>query len=169
MKGDNRRQMILRKLGNATEAIPARVFADEFAVSRQIIVGDVALLRAEGHPIMATNQGYLIKKELPNKIKKYLVMDHPQDQTRKELEIFVKHHIIVESVIVEHSVYGEIAGSLNIKNQKDIDAFLKQEPELLSTLTQGIHTHKIFCPDLKSYEKVKAELAQEGLLYQSHE
>lgn len=166
MTGNERRSILLKKLANSTQAIPARVFAETFNVSRQIIVGDVAILRAEGHPIVATNKGYLIKTDGSDHIKKYIAVTHPQEKTRAELEIFIKHHIIVESVTVEHPVYGEITGYLNIRTQADIDEFLKQAPELLSTLTQGIHLHTILCPNLASYEAAKSELALAGLLYQ---
>lgn len=166
MTGNERRSILLKKLANSTTAIPARVFADTFNVSRQIIVGDVAILRAEGHPIVATNKGYIIRADASDSIKKYIAVIHTQEQTRKELEIFVKHQIIVESVTVEHPVYGEITGYLNIRTQEDIDEFLKQGPELLSTLTQGIHLHTILCPDLASYKAAKNELALASLLYQ---
>ena len=167
MAGDNRRSQILKSLSNSTEAIPARKFAKKFDISRQVIVGDIALLRAEGHPIVATNKGYIIKGKTNGKIKKYLAMQHRIEETQQELETFVKHGIIVESVTVEHPVYGEITGYLNIETNEDVHDFLSQEPELLSTLTQGIHIHTILCPDLTSYQAVKKDLAGQGLLYQN--
>lgn len=169
MTGDLRRQSILRELSNAEKPIAARKFAESFKLSRQIIVGDIALLRAEGHPILATNKGYLIKEESNSGVRKYLAMHHGIDETRLELEIFVKHGVIVESVTVEHPVYGEITGQLNIKTREDIDDFLSQKAELLSALTEGIHIHTVLCKNEENYIEVKKELAENNLLYQSNE
>ena len=168
MTGEERRSHILIGLSNSNQAITARKFAKTFGVSRQVIVGDVALLRAEGHPIVATNKGYLIKDESDGRLKKYLAVQHQKEETQEELETFVKHGIIVESVTVEHPMYGEITGYLNIETKEDVKDFLAQEPELLSTLTQGIHIHTILCPDQASYDAVKKDLANKGLLYQNN-
>ncbi len=167
MSGKTRRGAILKELSNSNGAIPARIFADEFEVSRQVIVGDIALLRAEGHPIIATNKGYLIKEETEGLLKKYIAMNHQKEDTRQELETFVKHGIIVESVTVEHPAYGEITGQLNIKTKEDIEEFLKLKPELLSVLTEGVHIHTILCTNDAAYAKVKKDLRNQGLLYQN--
>ena len=167
MSGNVRRGEILKELSNADEPIPARIFAEDFDVSRQVIVGDIALLRAEGHSIIATNKGYMIKEETEGLLKKYIAMNHRKEETRQELETFVKHGVVVESVTVEHPAYGEITGRLNIKNKEDIEEFLKLEPELLSALTQGVHIHTIICPDDATYAKVKEDLKNQGFLYQN--
>lgn len=167
MSGNARRREILTELFNSVVAIPARIFADMFDVSRQVIVGDIALLRAEGHPIIATNKGYMIKEKTEGLLRKHIAMNHRKEETRQELETFVKHGVVVESVTVEHPAYGEITGQLNIKTEEDIEEFLKLEPELLSTLTQGVHIHTIFCVDDAAYIEVKEDLKNQGLLYQN--
>lgn len=167
MSGDVRRRDILRELSNSDGAIPARKFADSFDLSRQAIVGDIALLRAEGHPIIATNKGYVIKEEIEGMIKKYIAVNHTKEETRLELETFVKHGIIVESVTVEHPAYGEITGQLNIKTTKDVEDFLDLEPELLSALTEGVHIHTILYSDDAAYTAVKEDLNNQGFLYQN--
>lgn len=165
MSGDTRRGEILRELANSDRAIPARKFADSFTVSRQVIVGDIALLRAEGHPVIATNKGYIIKEEIEGMLKKYMAMNHTKEETKLELETFVEHGVIVESVTVEHPAYGEITGQLNIKTTKDIEEFLNLEPELLSALTEGVHIHTILYSDEATYTAVKEDLNNLGLLY----
>ena len=168
MTGNIRRSNILQKLSNTDQAIPAREFASQYDVSRQIIVGDIALLRAEGHPIIASNRGYLIKEKSDGWIKKYLAMNHKKEETQLELEIFVEYGVFVESVTVEHPIYGEITGYLNIKTKEDIKLFLKQEAELLSTLTEGIHIHTVLCENIEDYNAVKERLEKENLLYQNN-
>lgn len=168
MSGNARRVEILKVLSNSNGPIPARLFADEFSVSRQVIVGDIALLRAEGHPIIATNKGYMVKEETEGLLKKYIAMNHRKEETRQELETFVKYGVVVESVTVEHPAYGEITGQLNIKTKEDIEDFLKLEPELLSALTQGVHIHTILCEDDATYSAVKEDLKNQGLVYQNN-
>lgn len=167
MSGNQRRLRLLEVLETKTSAIPARIFADLCNVSRQVIVGDIALLRAEGHPIVATNKGYIIKKTIEGMQKKYIAVNHRKDETRLELETFIKHNIIVESVTVEHSAYGEITGQLNIENQDDIENFLDLNPELLSTLTDGIHIHTILCPSNEAYAELKKDLKKQLILYEN--
>lgn len=167
MSGDQRRTEILDQLSLSINATPAREFADRFNVSRQIIVGDIALLRAEGHPIIATNKGYIIKSQADNMIRKYIAVNHSKEETRLELETFIKHKVIVESVTVEHPAYGEITGQLNIKNQEDIEDFLALKPELLSTLTDGVHIHTILCPSDEAYKNLKEDLNKLNILYEN--
>ena len=45
----NRREEILRILGESDGCVSANQFAERFGVTRQIIVSDIALLRANGH------------------------------------------------------------------------------------------------------------------------
>lgn len=167
MDGNQRRNKILTLLSTSTKAMPAREFAENYDVSRQVIVGDIALLRAEGHPIIATNKGYMIKEKIEGMIKKYIAVNHTKEETRQELEAFIKHGVIVESVTVEHPAYGEITGQLNIKTQEDIENFLDIKPELLSTLTQGVHIHTILCNSDETYNILKEDLQKQSLLYEN--
>ena len=50
MDAARRRKTILKRLGAASAPIPAAALGAELGVSRQIVVGDVALLRAPGPP-----------------------------------------------------------------------------------------------------------------------
>ena len=60
--GDRRKAEILKALQQAEKPISATSFAKEFGVSRQIVVGDVALLRYAGENIIATARGYLLER-----------------------------------------------------------------------------------------------------------
>ena len=55
MKGEERRREIARSLGR--EPVSATALAERLGVSRQVIVQDVAILRAEGAKILSTNRG----------------------------------------------------------------------------------------------------------------
>ena len=63
MRAEERRQAILNTLNNAGHPVSATALARQFSVSRQIVVGDVALLRAAGANISATPRGYVVLRE----------------------------------------------------------------------------------------------------------
>ena len=58
MNAAQRRECILTRLNSAGAPLSASTLAAELGVSRQIVVGDVALLRAGGAQIDATPRGY---------------------------------------------------------------------------------------------------------------
>ena len=62
MDAQHRRQIIARRLAASPAPLSAAALAKELAVSRQIIVGDVALLRAGGMDFTATPRGYLLPR-----------------------------------------------------------------------------------------------------------
>lgn len=55
MNGEERRAKLKERLGAAP--VSATALAKELGVSRQVIVQDIALLRAEGEHILSTNRG----------------------------------------------------------------------------------------------------------------
>ncbi|HEY4537264.1 MAG TPA: transcription repressor NadR [Erysipelothrix sp.] len=166
MTGEQRREEILLRLNAELKAVPARVLAEHYGVSRQVIVGDIALLRAQGANIIATHRGYIIKREADDKILKTIAVNHNKDQTREELELLVNLGAQVVDVTVEHPIYGQITGQLNIQSQDDIDDFLEENPELLSSLTEGTHIHGIYCNDEEHYKEITKQLKNRGFLYE---
>ena len=106
MDGDKRKAEILRALQQTEKPISATSFAKEFGVSRQIVVGDVALLRASGENIIATARGYLLERESEKLISKIAVQHTPQ-QTAEELRTIVEHGGEVIDVVVEHPLRSE--------------------------------------------------------------
>ena len=146
MNGEERRSLIVSKLSEASEPINATQFAKAFSVTRQIIVADIALLRAMGHRIRAEHKGYVIEKPETG-IQKRIVVKHGKESLKDELYAVVDNGGKVIDVIVEHSIYGMISASLNLSTRYDVDLFIKKIEETestpLSMLTQGIHVHTI--------------------------
>ncbi|MDA9471426.1 transcription repressor NadR [Enterococcus sp. 5H] len=171
MEGVKRREVILRELETATKPISASRFAKEFKVSRQIVVGDVALLRAQGTEILATARGYLLEINRDRQgIVFKIVCQHTLEQTEEELTTIVSLGGEIIDVIVEHPIYGDLTAGLHIKTAKDIDKFIKSYKQssasLLASLTSGIHLHTIRCADEESAQRIKEALAKKGILYQ---
>ncbi|VTS31979.1 transcriptional regulator [Streptococcus pseudoporcinus] len=170
MKADERRKTILEILEANQEPCSASQLAKKLEVSRQVIVGDIALLRALQNDIISTPKGYIMRQSLySSDYTARLVCQHQNDQTFQELSIIVAHGGIISTVEVEHPLYGMLTAPLNIKSQQDILDFMAKvdysHAELLSSLTNGLHSHLVSCPDQRSFEKIKEELSAVGILY----
>jgi uncharacterized protein len=166
---EKRRSEIFLKLSEINKPIKGTKLAEIFQVSRQVIVQDIAILRAQGAEIIATPNGYIIYKRNNEGIIKTIVSKHQDyDAIEDELQIMVDYGAKILDVIVEHPLYGEIKGMLDIRCKEDVEEFMKKikhvKAEPLSSLTEGVHIHTIEVPSEKSYEKIKEALIQKGYL-----
>ena len=64
MDTENRRYQILKLLEDQHKPVSGTVLSKLFGVSRQVVVQDIALLRAENKEILSTNKGYILFKPL---------------------------------------------------------------------------------------------------------
>lgn len=167
MAAEERRQAILEILRSSEKAVSAGYLAERFSVSRQIIVGDVALLRAGGADISATPRGYVIVKAAAGLIRK-VPCRHNAAGMEAELNAMVDHGCTVLDVIVEHPIYGQLTGPLQLSSRYDVQQFLRHCEESdarpLSDLTGGIHLHTLACPDEDAWERVRKALRDLGVL-----
>ncbi|MGL4849497.1 MAG: transcription repressor NadR [Clostridium sp.] len=167
MKSKERRIDIVKRIYESEKPLKGVDLAEHYGVTRQVIVKDIAIIRASGEEIIATPDGYTFRSE-KNIFKDIIVVKHKNEDMRKELEIVVKYGGIVEDVIVTHSLYGEIKGMIMVKNLNEIDKFLdkydREKTLPLSTLTNGIHMHTISAEDKESIELIKLELKKKGML-----
>lgn len=172
MTARERREQLLQILLASSAPVSATKFASQFDVSRQIIVGDIALLRAAGEQIIATPRGYTMAQSRRTAAG-YLgsvacVHEDPEDM-RRELNIMVDNGCTVVDVIVEHPVYGQIIGSLDISSRYDVSVFMEkissEQAQPLSALTGGIHLHTLSCDGKETYDRTREELKRAGLLF----
>ena len=167
MKTEGRRAAVLKALQEAEGPIAASRLAEQFEVSRQIIVGDVALLRVSGEEIIATPRGYVLARSAKG-IQKTVACCHTPEQMERELSLIVDNGCTVEDVVVEHPVYGQLTGRLNVSSRYDIARFMElvqsHEAKPLSELTDGIHLHTLTCPDEAHYRRALEALGREGFL-----
>ena len=167
MQAEERRKQILEFLGSSSGPVSAGRLSKAFRVSRQIIVGDVAILRASGIDITATPKGYILtgsSEGVPHRIP----CRHRAEEMKKELQIMVDNGCLV---IVEHPVYGELSGQLNLSTRHDVDEFMvrvrKKDAAPLSDLTGGIHLHTVLFPDEETYQRVLKSLREAGFLFEN--
>lgn len=168
MEAAERRQAIARRLEGAEGPVSAAALAREFSVSRQVVVGDVALLRAGGMEILATPRGYVVPGE-PAALTRTVACVHPGEAMARELEIMVDNGCQVVDVVVEHPVYGQLTGQLRLSSRYDVREFIRAVSERrarpLSDLTGGIHLHTLRCPDEEAYRRVLEQLDGAGFLW----
>ena len=167
MTGSQRRSAIYQQLTHADAPISAAALAQQFSVTRQVVVGDIALLRAEGHSITATSRGYIIPAETG--LIRTIACVHSAQDTRQELFAMVDCGCTVVDVIVEHPVYGQLTAPLALSSRYDVEQFIQRMQEShaqpLSALTGGVHLHTLSCPSEDAYSYLKASLQTMGMLY----
>ena len=162
MNSEQRREKIISILQMSDKPISAAGFASEFSVTRQIIVADIALLRASGYPIRAEHKGYVLEKDDNHAILKRAVVKHGKNEVQNELYTIVDNGGKVINVIVQHSVYGKIVAELNLASRYDVDRFIKHIRETdakpLLLLTEGLHIHTISVKDEEAFQRILKQL-----------
>lgn len=162
MNAEERRQKILNILRGAEAPISGTELAKQLGVSRQIVVQDMALLRAQtDEEIISTYQGYVLMKKAPVCTRVFKVR-HSADRTEEELQLVVDLGGKVEDVFVYHSVYGIIRGELKICSRADIEAFLQRLKESVSAplmqITDDFHYHTVTTPNKETLDRIEAKL-----------
>lgn len=153
MDVSERRIEIIKILQRAKEPVSGKDLAEKFGLSRQVIVKDISILKAEGVEIISTNRGYKIKDneacELVVRVK------HDKKAIGDELNILVDRNITIKDVFIVHKVYGTIRKNLDISSRNGVRIFLenlKNDAPLLK-LTSGIHYHTLLASDMGDMEK----------------
>lgn len=168
MDAATRRRAIADALAASDGPVAASALGERFGVSRQIVVGDVALLRASGMEITATPRGYLLGSGMDAGARRTVACVHGFEGMERELNIMVDNGCTVLDVVIEHAVYGQLTGELHLKSRRDVQEFMSRSRanggSPLSTLTGGIHTHTLLCPDEAAFERCRDELRAAGIL-----
>ncbi|MDU1466802.1 MAG: transcription repressor NadR, partial [Streptococcus mitis] len=144
----DRKQALLQLLKEAPKALNGQSLAEHFHVTRQVIVQDIAILRADGAPILSTNRGYVYKQVDVNPyVHKLFKVKHEVEEIGQELLAIVDNGGRVQNTLIDHPVYGEIETLLKLSCRRDVQHFLEQVEHSdfrpLSELTDGIHYHLV--------------------------
>lgn len=163
--GATRRIELMNRLKQEKRPLSGTELAKEFGVSRQVIVQDIAILRASDEKILPTARGYMMMPEGAQGVRRVIAVSHGMEGMRRELELMVDMGAKVLNVIVEHDVYGSIQGDLMIENRRDVDAFMDKiengSSAPLYCLTSGDHYHTIEARDEETLDAVEEALMQE--------
>lgn len=167
MDGMKRREKIMELLEKDREPLSGGVLARQFGVSRQVIVQDIALLRATDKNIISTNKGYLLYgKQEQTCCRRIFPVKHTDAQMRDELYTIVDTGARVLDVVVEHDVYGQITVDLLLSSRKDVDDFMEkllaERAKPLKELTGDVHYHTIEAGNESILNDVEERLKKKG-------
>lgn len=160
-----RREELLKTLYEKQKPMSGESLAEKFDVTRQVIVQDIAILRASGKDIVSTNRGYYLNEEKTQKVFK---VKHSDRDINKELNAIVDLGGRVKDVIVHHKVYGEIKKDLNCSSRRDVKIFIEKMKEEkskpLDVLTGGVHFHTVLADNEEVIEEIEVVLKELGFL-----
>nr|MBQ8253462.1 transcription repressor NadR [Lachnospiraceae bacterium] len=171
MTGEERREQILQMLRDAKLPLSGTELSRRLNVSRQVVVQDIALLRAVNKNILSTNKGYVLFQDVSEsrKAKRSIKVSHRDEQIRDELYAIVDLGGHVLDVVVEHEIYGIITCDLIIHSRHDVDDFVAQcackGAKGLGTLTEGIHYHTVEADSESVLDQIEQELGRKGYLH----
>lgn len=169
MQGSERRSELLRLISESDQPVSGAKLAKYFQVSRQVIVQDIALLRAQNCMIVSTNRGYLTQNNLTNRAVRVFWVRHGSDRIEEELNMIVDCGATVLDVGVAHEIYGSIRADLQVACREDTAQFLRELRQSgtkpLTELTGGVHCHTVAAKSEEVLDLVEAKLTAGGFVY----
>ena len=171
LTGENRRSEILCLLKEHGAPLSGTALSKAMGVSRQVIVQDIALIRAENHNILSTNKGYVFRMTDSNasQPKRVLFVKHTTDEVLDEFLTVLELGGTILDVAVEHEIYGQIRVDLLIETPQDARDFVRKLQDCrdnpLKVLTDDCHFHTIAAPSEKLLDLIQQELKQKGYLH----
>ena len=166
MKTAERRNAILKLLQNAEEPVAARKLAERYGVSRQVIVQDMAVIRASTPGILSTTKGYTIQQE--NSCTREFKVRHSQEQAAEELNLIVDCGGRVCNISISHRVYGRVSAEMDIRSRQDVTEFIAalndSQSTVLSTATSGYHYHLVEAASEERLNLIGEQLKAAGFL-----
>lgn len=166
MTGSERRENIIKEMKENRTPISGQKLAESFGVSRQVIVQDIALIRAAGHDIISTNRGYILNA--PQKVSRIYHVLHSDEMLETELYSIVDLGGCVENVMVEHEIYGHLEAELNLNSRRKVKEFVSEissgKSSPLKRLTSDYHAHTITADSEATLDLIGQMLRDKGIL-----
>lgn len=164
MTGGERRQQIVNTIMLSGQPISGSDLAARYHVIRQVIVQDIALLRAAGYDILSTARGYMM--HVQPKVRRVITVCHTDAQIEEELNTIVDMGGRVLDVFVHHEIYGDLRTPLCISSRRDVAQFLDRlsngQSRTLNSLTCGLHSHTLEADNEEVLDLVVKELEAKG-------
>lgn len=166
MRAENRRKEIVTILSATNKPVSGGELSERLHASRQIIVQDIALLRAAGYDILSTHNGYLLKTS--PLIERVFKLYHTSEQTADELTTIVDLGGTVIDVFVWHKVYGRLEAPLNIFSRHGVEQFMQgiqsgRSSELMH-ITSGYHYHTVRAESETALNEIEKALSTKGYI-----
>ncbi len=168
MEGNERREKLIELLNSTKDPISGSELAKRLGVSRQVIVQDIALLRAINKNILSTTKGYILYVQEKQKARRCFSVRHTTDQIEDELCTIVDYGGKVLDVIVSHPVYGSITTDLIMETRKDVYDFVKKvdsnKTVPLKKLTDDYHFHTVEADNEQILDIIEEQLRKKHYL-----
>lgn len=166
MSAQLRQEEIIRILSHADAPVTGLCLAERLGVTRQVIVRDIAIIKAQGADIISTARGYrLAERFIASRI---VNVSHGAEEIERELCIIVDLGGRAVNTYVDHPIYGRVGESLNVKSRRDIKFFMEKTSETgcmpLLGLTNGRHSHMIEADDERTLDEIVNELKKAGFV-----
>jgi len=166
MNGIERRKKIVEYIRESEQPVSGKQLADFFEVSRQVIVQDIALIRANGMEIVSTHRGYVLQS--PKSAMRIFHVNHTDEQLEEELYTIVDMGGKIINVTVEHKVYGNLEAELQINSRHKVQTFVETlrngTSSPLKNLTSNMHAHTVEAEDEHVLDLIEQQLREMGIL-----
>lgn len=166
MTGTQRRADIVRQIQNSETPVSGARLAAMYQVSRQVIVQDIALIRASGYDILSTNRGYILQGTA--EVSRIFKVRHTNEQLEEELCAIVDMGGCVENVMINHRVYGKLEAPLHVDSRRKVAAFMQDikngKSSPLLNITSGYHYHRVTADSEQTLDIVEEVLREKGFL-----
>jgi len=166
MSGEKRREEMLTVLRQAEKPVSGTALARNFAVSRQVVVQDIALLRAQNQEIISTCKGYLLKQSSPNQ--RIFKVHHTDQEMEEELNLIVDYGGKIEDEFVYHKVYNVIRVQMGLKSRLEVQEYMKKlnsgKSKSLKDVTSNYHYHTVTAESEEILDRIQEELQKRGFL-----
>ena len=166
MTGTERRTKIVELIRNSEKPLSGTALAKQCDVSRQVIVQDIALIRASGYDIISTNRGYIILEPLARE--RIFKVNHTDEQLEEELYSIIDLGGTVVNVMVNHRVYGHMEAELRINSRRKVEAFMEDirsgKSSPLKNITSNYHYHKVAADSEETLDLIEDALRQKHFL-----
>ena len=166
MTGQDRREAIIRQIQKSEVPLSGSKLAAAYHVSRQVIVQDIALIRAAGYDIISTNRGYILNTV--RSARRVYKVQHTDDQLEDELCAIVDLGGLVKNVMINHRVYGHIEAELNVGSRRKVVEFMddihngKSSP--LKNITSDYHYRTVIADRGETLDLIEDMLRERGYL-----
>ena len=166
MHGSERREQIIRQIQESKAPVSGTKLASLYSVSRQVIVQDIALIRAAGYEIISTNRGYILNQ--PKTVCRIFKVQHTDEQLEEELNTIVYLGGCVDNVMINHRVYGKMEAELALSSRRRVGAFMEDirsgKSSPLKNITSNYHYHKVSADSEETLDLIEQELRKKGFL-----
>lgn len=164
--GSERRDAIIEQIKSSAAPVPGKTLAQTYEVSRQVVVQDIALIRAAGYDIISTNRGYILNA--PHSVNRIFKVQHTDEDLENELCSIVDLGGTIVNVMINHKVYGHMEAVLNITSRRKVMVFMEDlrsgKSSPLKNITSNYHYHKVEADSEETLDMIEEMLEKSGYL-----